>query len=95
MDELILLIKRSTDLLNNQTKTRQQETFYVFLTKSLDNFSLHTPLNLKEGEEMLVLTSFAVNLPFFTITKHKNIFAVYAKQCWTDQETIEKVEEKI
>ena len=45
-DEKLLKNTINTDKLVEQTKTRQKETPKFELTKSLDTFSLHPPLEL-------------------------------------------------
>ena len=50
-NELLLLIKKHTGTLIEQTKTRPQETLYFVLKKKMETFSFNPPLNLvKEGK---------------------------------------------
>ena len=56
--ELLLLVKRKKKhTLVEHAKTRPQETLESKLTKSVDTFSLHEPLLLKEGKWLLGSTS--------------------------------------
>ena len=52
-DELLLLIKKRTDILVEQTKTRPQETLEFKMDKQMQTFSFNPPINLVEGKWLL------------------------------------------
>ena len=47
-NELLLLIKKHTDTLIEQTKTKPQETLEFKMNKQMQTFSFYLPLNLVE-----------------------------------------------
>ena len=47
-DELLLLIKKHTDTLIQQTKTKPQETLEFKMNKQMQTFSFSPPINLVE-----------------------------------------------
>ena len=47
-NELLLLIKKHTDTLIENTKTRAQETLEFKMDKQMQNFSFNPPINLVE-----------------------------------------------
>ena len=56
-NELLLLIKKHTDTLIKQTKTRPQETLEFEMSRSKQIFSFNPPLNLVEEGKWLVAVS--------------------------------------
>ena len=73
-DYFLLLIKNGTDLFNNQTRTRPQETSKTKLTKLVDTFSSKTPLQLDGEKWMLGRTSLEVLSSVINSTKRNNRF---------------------
>ena len=58
-NELLLLIKKHTDTLIEQTKTRPQENLEFKMNKHFQTFSFNLPINLvEEGKWLLGVTSF-------------------------------------
>ena len=52
--ELLLLIKKHTHTLIQQTKTRPQETLEFKMNKQMQTFSFNKPINLvEEGKRLL------------------------------------------
>ena len=49
--ELLLLIKKHTDALIEQTKTKPQETLEIKLNKQMQTFSINPPINLVEEDK--------------------------------------------
>ena len=49
-NELLLLIKKHTDSLIEQTKTKPQETLEFERKKQMEIFSFTSPINLSEGD---------------------------------------------
>ena len=57
--ELLLLIKKHTDTLIEQTKTKAQVTLELVLNKQTKAFSFNPPINLSEESKwLLAVTSF-------------------------------------
>ena len=76
-NELLLLIKKHTDTLIEQTKTKPQETLEFKMNKQIETFSFSPPINLvEEGKWLLAVTSFEVTNSVFNITDENNSFAI-------------------
>ena len=67
-NELLLLIKKHTDTLIEQTKTKPQETFEIEMKKQFETFSFSPQINLvEEGKWLLGVASFdCTNSVFIT-----------------------------
>ena len=50
-NELLLLIKKHTDILIEQTKTKPQETLDFKMNKQRQTFSFNLPINLVEEDK--------------------------------------------
>ena len=60
-NELLLLIKKHTDTLIEQTKSKPQETLKFKIVRSKQTFSFNPPINLvEEGKWLLAVSSFRV-----------------------------------
>ena len=58
-NELLLLSRKHADTLNEQTRTKPQETLDFKRNKQMETFSFSPPINLsEEGKWLLVVTSF-------------------------------------
>ena len=58
-NELLLLNKKHTDTLIQQTKTKLKETLEFTPNKHMETFSFSLPINLvEEGKWLLTVTSF-------------------------------------
>ena len=76
-DELLLSIKKHTDTLIEQTKTKPQETLEFKMNKQMQSFSFSPPLNLlKEGKCLLAVSSFECTNSVFNITNENNSFSI-------------------
>ena len=76
-NELLLLIKKHTDTLIEQTKTKPQETLEFKMNKQMQTFSFNPPINLiEEGEWFLAVTSFECTISVFNITDENNSFSI-------------------
>ena len=53
-NELLLLIKKHTDTLIEQTKTKPQETVEFKMNKQMQTFSFNPPINLVEEGKWLL-----------------------------------------
>ena len=75
--ELLLLVKKHTDTLIEQTKTKPQETLEFKMNKQMQNFSFSPPINLvEEGKWVLAVSSFECKNSVFNITNENNSFSI-------------------
>ena len=76
-NELLLLIKKHTDTLIEQTKTKPQETLEFKMIRSKQTFSFNPPLNLVEERKWLIAVSlFDCLNSIFNITSNNNSFSI-------------------
>ena len=76
-NELLLLIKKHTDTLVEQTKTKPQETLEFEMNKQMQTFSFNPPINLvEEGKWLLAVSSFECTNSVFNITNENNSFSI-------------------
>ena len=76
-NELLLLIKKHTDTLIQQTKTKPQETLEFKMNKQMQTFSFNPPINLvEEGKWLLAVSSFECTNSVFNITNENNSFSI-------------------
>ena len=76
-NELLLLIKKHTDTLIEQTKTKPQETLEFKMNKQMQTFSFTPPINLlEEGKWLLAVSSFECTNSVFNITDESNSFSI-------------------
>ena len=76
-DELLLLIKKHTDTLVEQTKIHPQETLEFKMDKQTQTFSFSSPLNLiEEGKWLLAVSAFGCVNSVFNITNENNSFSI-------------------
>ena len=76
-NELLLLIKKHTDTLIEQTKTKPQETLEFKMNKQMQTFSFNPPINLlEEGKWLLAVSLFECKNSFFNITNENNSFSI-------------------
>ena len=76
-NELLLLIKKYTDTLIQQPKTRPQETLEFKMNKEMQTFSFNPPINLvEEGKWFLGVCSFECTNSVFNITTENNSFSI-------------------
>ena len=72
-NELLLLIKKHTDTLIEQTKTKPQEALEFKMIKQGQSFSFNTPINLVEEDNwLLAVSSFECTNSVFNITNENN-----------------------
>ena len=73
--ELLLLIKKHTDTLIEQTKTKPQETLEFKMNKQMQTFN--PPSNLvEEGKWLLAVSSFECTISVLNITNENNSFSL-------------------
>ena len=76
-NELLLLIKKHTDALIEQTKTKPQETLEFKMNKQMQTFSFNPPINLFEkGKWLMAVSSFECTNSVFNITNENNSFSI-------------------
>ena len=76
-NELLLLIKKHTDTLIQQTRTKPQETLEFKLNKQRQTFSFNPPINFLEEEKwLLAVSSFECTNSVFNITNENNSFSI-------------------
>ena len=76
-NELLLLIKKLTHTLIQQTKTRPQETLEFKMNKRMQAFSFIPPINLVEEDKcLLAVSSFECTNSVFNITNKNNSFSI-------------------
>ena len=75
--QLLLFIKKHTDTLIDQTKTKPQETLEFKMNKQMQTFSFNPPINLvEEGKWLLAVSSFECTNSVFNITNENNSFSI-------------------
>ena len=94
-NELLLLIKKHTDTLIEQTKTRPQETLEFEMNKQMQSFSFNPPINLlEEGKWLIAVSSFECTNSVFNITNENNSFSIIIPghyQNKSDEKTIDEL----
>ena len=94
-NELLLLIKKHTDALIEQTKTRAQETFEYKMSKQMQTYSFNPPINLLEESKWLIaVSSFECTNSVFNITIENNSFSIIIPghyETESDEKTIDEL----
>ena len=76
-NELLLLIKKHTDTLIQQTRTKPQETLEFKMNNQKQTFSFNPPINLVEEDKwLLAVSSFECTNSVFNITDENNSFSI-------------------
>ena len=76
-NELLRLIKKHTNTLIEQTKTKPQETLEFKMDKQMQTFSFNPPINLiEEGKWLIAVSSFECTNSVFNITNENNSFSI-------------------
>ena len=93
--ELLLLIKKHTDTLIEQTKTNPQETLEFKMNKQKQTFSFNPPINLlAEGKWLLAVSLFDCTNSVFKITNENNSFSIIIPDHYqnkSDEKTIDDI----
>ena len=77
-NELLFLLKKHTDILIQQTKTKPQETLEFKMNKKMQTSSFSPPINLLEkGKWLLAVSSFECTNSVFNITNENNSFSTF------------------
>ena len=94
-NELLLLIKKHTDTLVEQTETRPQETLEFKMDKQMQTFSFNPLINLIEEDKwLLAVFSFECTDSVFNITNDNNSFSIIIQGHWETEfaeKTIDEV----
>ena len=94
-NELLLLIKKHTDTLIEQTKTRPQETLEFKMNKQRQTFSFTPPISLIEEDKwLLAVSSFECTNSVFNITDDNNSFSIIMPAHW-ETEFAEKIIDEV
>ena len=92
-NELLLLIKKHTDTLIEQTKTKPQETLEFKMNKQMQTFSFNPPINLfEEGKWLIAVSLFNCTNSVYNITDENNSFSIIIPghyQNESDEKTID------
>ena len=94
-NEVLLLIKKHTDTLIEQTKTKPQETLEFKMNKQMQFFSFNPPINLlEEGKWLIAVSLFECTNSVFNITNENNSFSIIIPGHYenkSDEITIERL----
>ena len=93
-NELLLLIRKHTDTLIEQTKTKAKETHECKMKKQKMTFSFNPPINLVEEKKCMIgVTRFQATNSVFIITDKNNSFSTTVPGYWTSRGGSEKFTE--
>ena len=93
-NELLLSIKKHTDTLIEQTKTKPQESLEFKMNKQMLTFSFNPIVNLfEEGRLLLAKTSFECMESVFNITNENNSFSISTPGYWNSEDGEELINE--
>ena len=91
-NELLLLVKKHTYTLIEQTKTKPQETQEFKMIKQRQSFSFNPSINLAKEENWIMgVTSFECRISVFDITDENDIFSISIPDHWNSEELITKL----
>ena len=72
-NELLLLLKKHSDTLIEQTKTKAQETLEFKMNKQMQTFSFNPPIDLvEEGKWLLAVSSFECTIQILFLASKTN-----------------------
>ena len=93
-NELLLLIKKHTDTLIQQTKAKPQETFELKTNNQMKTFSFNPRISLaEEGKWLLGVTSFEYTNSVFNITNENNSFSITIQGHWESKSSEKIIDE--
>ena len=82
-NELLLLTKKHTDTLIQQTRTKPQETLEFKMNKQRQTFSFNPPINpIEEDKWLLAVSSFECTNSVLNITDDNNSFSIIIPAHW-------------
>ena len=91
--ELLLSIKKHTDTLVEQTKTKPQEILEFKMNKQMENISFSPPLSLGDEDLFLAVTSFEATNSVFNITDENNSFSNTIPGHWNSKSAGKTIDE--
>ena len=93
-NELLLSIKKHTDTLIQQTKTKPQETLEFKMIQSKQTFSFNPSINLvEEGKWLLGVTSLECTNSVFNIIHENNSFSITVLGHWDSRSAEKTIDE--
>ena len=93
-NELLLLIKKHTDTLIQNTRTKPQETLEFKMDKQMQTFSFNPPINLvEEGKWLLAVSSFECVNSVFNINNENNSFSIIIPGHYEDESAEKTINE--
>ena len=93
-NEVLLLLKKHTDTLIEQTRTRPQEMLEFQMKKQMQTFSFNPPITFfEEGKWLLALTFFEATNSVFNITNEKDSFSMTIPGHWNSKSGEETIDE--
>ena len=93
-NELLLLIKKHTDTLIEQTKTKPQESLEFKMNKQMQTFSFNPPINLlEEGKWLIAVSSLECTNSVFNITNKNNSFSITIPGHWETKSAEKTIDE--
>ena len=93
-NELLLLIRKHTGTLIEQTKTKPQETLEFKMNKQMQTFSFNPPINLiEEGKWLLAVSPFECTNSVFNITNENNSFSITIPSHWQTKSAEKTIDE--
>ena len=93
-NELLHLIKKHTDTLIDQTKTKPQETLEFKMNKQMKTFAFNSPINLaEEGQWLLAVGSFEATNSLFNITDKNNSSSITTLNHWNSKSAEKTIDE--
>ena len=91
---MLLLIKKHTDTLIEQTKTKPQKTLEFKLNKQILTFSFNPPLKLvEEGKWLLTVSSFEATNSVFILTDENKNFSITTQSHWNSEAAEKTIDE--
>ena len=92
--ELLLLNKKHTDTLIEQTKSKPQETLEFKMIRSKQTFSFNPPIDLvEEGKWLLAVSLFDCTVFVFDITNKNNSFSLDIPGHWETKSAEKTIDE--
>ena len=80
---MLLLIKKHTNILIEQTKSKPQGTIEFKMNNQMETFSFSPPIKLfDEGKRLLAVTSFEAMNSVFNITNESSSFSISIPGAW-------------
>ena len=93
-NELLLSIKKHTDTLIEETKTKSQETLELKMNKQMQTFSFSPPINLvEEGKWLLAVVSIECKNSVVNITNENDSFSITTTDHWNSESAEKSVDE--